>query len=197
MIISQEHEELRAALVLQSKCELKQIGLRQCHVSLEGSEQTLKKPFSLPVSFNSTANAITDGVLRIEVRFQIQCYDSSETPSLLFNVECAFDIDYELDDKTFQPAPESIAAFKDGTAIFNCWPYAREFVQSMTGRMGIHPSPLPLLRMVPKKKPEQVAASATTPVRRRRRLIPSSDESQSQTETPSTTLETSSSPENH
>jgi hypothetical protein len=150
MIISQSQEEILAASKLLQKCELKDIALRQCHVSLEGSEKHMKAPFSLKVSHNSIANAIADGMLRIEVRFQVQCYDSSDPVALLFNVESAFDADYEIEDRSFSPTPESITAFKDGNAIFNCWPYAREFVQSMTGRMAVHPPPLPLLRFVPK-----------------------------------------------
>lgn len=163
MIISQGQQELSAALGLQQKCELKDITLRQCHASLEGSEDALRGPFSLKVSHNSIANAIIDGLLRIEVRFQIQCYDSSDPAVLLFNVECAFDLDYEIQDKTFVPSPEAIAAFKDGNAIFNCWPYTREFIQSITGRMSVHPPPLPFLRIVP-KPPEAHPKTATKPV---------------------------------
>ena len=138
--------------------------MRQCHASLEGSETTLKAPFGLRVSHNSVATVPTDGVLRIEVRFQIQCYDSSDPAALLFSVECSFDIDYEIEDKSFVPSPESIAAFKDGNAIFNCWPYAREFVQDMTGRMSVHPPPLPFLRIVPKPK-FKITPSVTPPVK--------------------------------
>jgi hypothetical protein len=161
MIISQSQEEMRAAAWLQQKCELRDITLRQCHVSLEGSEDRLKGPFALKVSHNSIANAITDGILRIEVRFQIQCYDSSEPAALLFSVESAFDADYEIEDRSFAPTPESIAAFKDGNAIFNCWPYAREFVQSMTGRMAVHPPPLPFLRVIPKQEDPSKKAAKT------------------------------------
>jgi hypothetical protein len=80
---------------------------------------------------------------------------------LLFGVECAFDIDYEIEDKSYIPSPESIAAFKDGNAIFNCWPYAREFVQNITIRMAVHPPPLPFLRIVPKRKPKAEVPAAT------------------------------------
>lgn len=89
--------------------------------------------------------------MRIEVRFNMQSYDSSEPPALLFGVECAFDVDYEIEDKSFQPSAESITAFKDGNAIFNCWPYARELVQNITSRMELHPPPIPLLRLIPKQ----------------------------------------------
>jgi hypothetical protein len=71
-------------------------------------------------------------------------------PTLLFSIECAFDLDYEIQGGTFEPTPQSIAAFKDGNAIFNAWPYARELVNSLTSRMDLHAPPLPFLRIVPK-----------------------------------------------
>ena len=159
MIISQSQEEIRVAAALQSKCELKRVGLRQCHASLERTEDELTGPFSLRVSHNSVANAIVDGILRIETRFQAQGYDSADPPVLLFSIECAFDLDYQIQDKAFEPAPQSIAAFKDGNAIFNAWPYARELVNSLTSRMDLHAPPLPFLRMIPKPR-ENSAANA-------------------------------------
>jgi hypothetical protein len=150
MIISQSQEEIRAAMDLQSKCELRRVGLRQCHASLEGTETELTSPFYLRVSHNSTANSQLGGTLRIEARFQAQGYDSSVPPTLLFSIECAFDLDYEIQGGTFEPTPQSIAAFKDGNAIFNAWPYARELVNSLTSRMDLHAPPLPFLRIVPK-----------------------------------------------
>src|ERR1035437_9701246 len=148
MIISQKPEEIREALALQSKCELKRVALRQCHASAEGAEEA-NGPFSLRVSHNSTANAIKDGILRVEVRFQIASYDAAEPPAMVFEVHCSFTLDYELEDPSFQPSAESIAAFKDGNAVFNCWSYTREFFQSIASRMELTPPPLPLLRIIP------------------------------------------------
>ena len=136
---------------------MKRVGLRQCHASLEGTEAELTGPFSLRVSHNSVANAIVDGILQIEARFQAQGYDSSEPPALLFSIECAFDLNYQIQDKTFEPTPESIAAFKDGNAIFNAWPYARELVNSLTSRMDLHTPPLPFLRIIPKSPAKSAA----------------------------------------
>lgn len=150
MIISQSQKEIHAAATLQVKCELKRVGLRQCHASLERTEDGLTGPFSIRISHSSVANAIVGGILRIEARFQAQGYDSSEPPALLFNIECAFDLDYQIQDETFEPTPQSVAAFKDGNAIFNAWPYARELVNSLTSRMDLHAPPLPFLRMIPK-----------------------------------------------
>jgi len=153
MIISQDKEEIRAGSALASKCEIKQVSLRRAHVSLEGSEESMTGPFSLRLSHHSDASAITDGILRIAVVYQFQSYDSSEIPSLHFSIECALDAEYHLEDPSYQPSEESISAFKDGNAIFNTWPYAREFVQSMASRMSVHPPPLPFLRIITKPSP--------------------------------------------
>jgi hypothetical protein len=52
----------------------------------------------------------------------------------------------------FAPTAEQINAFKDGNAIFNCWPYCRQYVQEMIQRMGYPPLTLPFLRVVTKQR---------------------------------------------
>jgi hypothetical protein len=150
MIISQTPEEIKAAASLIAKCELKRIRMHQCSASLEAETESLTGPFDLSVSHNSTSGEIAANILPVQVQFHFESHDSSEEKILLFTVECAFDLDYQLE-ADFEPAPESVSAFKDGNAIFNSWPYAREYAQNVTTRMALKPPPLPLLRMVPQK----------------------------------------------
>jgi hypothetical protein len=42
-------------------------------------------------------------------------------------------------------SPEALAAFSQTVGVQNVWPFWREFVQSMTGRMGLPPLRMPLL----------------------------------------------------
>jgi hypothetical protein len=175
MIISQTPEEIRAALALQAKCELRRVALRQCNASAEKTQEA-KGPFSLRVSHNSTSNTIVDGVLRIEVRFQIECYDSSEPPSIVFDVNCSFVLDYGIEE-SFQPSAESIAAFKDGNAVFNCWSYMREFFQNIASRMELSPPPLPLLRIISKAAPPVDEADVRAHKARKRTLKVQSESS--------------------
>jgi hypothetical protein len=152
MIISQTPEEIKAALALQKKCELKRVVLRQSSASRqEHPETALTPPFSITISHNSVANEVSNGTLRIEGSVQVKGHDSSKPVMPVFNIECTFDLDYEIQDPSFQPEAESIAAFKDGNAIFNLWPYAREFVNNLTSRMELNAPALPLLRISPKK----------------------------------------------
>ena len=150
MIISQGQEAINAARELTAKSEIKQIRLRQCRAQLQGEETQLKAPFGLAEAHNTTANFI-DNMLRVEVAFNFQAFDASDGKVPLFFIECSFELDYEVQ-KEYTPDREALDAFKDGNAVFNCWPYARECVQSMTSRMALHPPPLPLLRVIPKPK---------------------------------------------
>ena len=109
MIISQTQSEIDAALGLVSKSDLKQVRLHRGHVSLEGEEERLKGPFKLVQSHNSTANAIVEHILRIEVGFHFQSFAATEEKALLFSVECSFDLDYQLEEG-YQPSPEAIEA---------------------------------------------------------------------------------------
>jgi hypothetical protein len=151
MVISQQPEEIRKAFELQTKCELKRVVLRSCQASVESTEAIDRSAMAFRLAHLSSANAIADGVLRIQVKFSVHGESSAEPPAHLFLLECAFDLDYELHDAAFEPSPESVAAFKDGNAVFNCWPYTREFVHNITTRMGLDLPPLPFLRIVPKQ----------------------------------------------
>jgi hypothetical protein len=180
MTISQTPDEILHASILQSKCELKRVALRQCQASAEVT-QIQQGPFSLRVSHNSVANAVNEGILRIEVRFQIECYDAA-SPSLVFDVHCSFILDYEIEDRAFQPSSESIIAFKDGNAIFNCWSYTREFFQNIASRMEFAPPPLPLLRIVPQAPEQPTVSQREVPRKLRRRVsIPIHSEAETPT----------------
>jgi hypothetical protein len=92
----------------------------------------------------------------VEVAFEYAAWDSSEPPERIFLVTCSFEVCYRLKE-SYVPSEEERLSFSRGTAVFNCWPYAREFFRDITARLG-HPTPaLPLLRITPKKS-EAIAA---------------------------------------
>jgi hypothetical protein len=165
MLISQTQEELKTASALIAKCELKRVRLHRCVASLEAEPETLNQPFKLRALYNSTAGEIVDQRLPVQVQFGFESFDASTEEIVLFKIDCWFDLDYELEAK-YQPSAEAVEAFKNGNAIFNCWPYARECVQSITARMALQPPPLPLLRIAPKKpttKPETTVPASQVP----------------------------------
>jgi hypothetical protein len=106
----------------------------------------LSEPYTLSGSNSSTAKLIDD-VLTVEASFKWVAVDANKAQ--VFAVECVYELCYRLKGG-YKPEENEIEAFKSGNAIFNCWPYFREFFQNLAARMGQAPPPLPLLRVVPK-----------------------------------------------
>ncbi len=74
-------------------------------------------------------------------------------PEDLIKVSCLFEAEYSLK-PDFHPTAEQLRAFHHGNAVFNCWPYFREFVQNSAVRMHLPPPPVPFLRLMPPQKQE-------------------------------------------
>jgi hypothetical protein len=63
-------------------------------------------------------------------------------------IEGTFELLYSLP-SNFRPKPEELGAFSRTNAMFNSWPYWREFVQSTVARMCLPPLTIPLFRVAP------------------------------------------------
>ena len=66
-------------------------------------------------------------------------------------MEYSFEVDYALHDD-FEPSTDQVKAFREGNAVFNVWPFFREYLHSQMQRMGLPPLTAPFLRIVPKQK---------------------------------------------
>ena len=163
MTISQTPEEINAAVGLQIKTELIRVALRGCNVTGPNTPTESPGPFVLKISYVSVADPFQSGLLRVSVSFKVEGVDDDDTgsPVEVFGIACSFWLEYRVSDLSFEPSQEALAAFKDGNAVFNCWPYAREFVQNLTARMSINAAPLPFLRLLPK---HQLAADPVAEV---------------------------------
>ena len=177
MLISPTREEFKAAQSLQTHCDLRQIALLRCAGWRAPAGTQLSEPYTLNESHSSTARLIDDA-LAVEVSFEAYAVDANKIK--VFSVECAYELCYGLIDG-YRPEGNGVEAFKNGNAIFNCWPYFREFFQNLTSRMGQTPPPLPFLRVAPKplvpveSESRPAKTEATTPVnaarpRRRKRF---------------------------
>jgi hypothetical protein len=148
MLISQNRDDIQNALCLQRNCELQSVWLLRSDIWREQSDVEFEQPFSLKFSHGSIARIDGKGQLAVEVEFRFDSSDASKASKKTFSLGCTFELCYSLQEG-YSPSEKEIAAFKDGNAIFNCWPYAREFAQNIALRMGHAAPPLPLLRVVP------------------------------------------------
>jgi len=160
MQISQDSREITSAFAVQSRCELKRILLSSCEALRNGDETDFQSPFELKFAHECLKTQIHASRLVIELRFSFEGKDSSESERSMFRVGCGFELIYDLHGKV-RPTDEEIDAFKKGNAVFNCWPYVREFVQQTAARMGFQPPPIPLLRIQPKLESEDVPPAVT------------------------------------
>lgn len=85
----------------------------------------------------------------------------------VLHIGATFEILYGFD-AAVKISPEQMGAFGHLIGINNAWPYWREFVQSMTSRMGLPSLTLPLLRLDLTKPPAIESKKASKPRKKNR-----------------------------
>jgi len=150
MRISQTDEQIKALSAFQNHCELEAITLQSCTTMRAKAGAQFKEPFAVKPALTNIASSVQRGRFVVEVSFEYTAWDSSDPPERLFKIDCTFEVCYLLQDE-HQPTEEEKSSFSKGTAVFNCWPYAREFLRDITARLGHSTPALPLLRITPRK----------------------------------------------
>jgi hypothetical protein len=150
MQISQTEKQIEALRAVQSNCEIQAVTLLSCNVTRAKAGTDFREPYSVRPVLSNISSARHGEFLTIEVSFEYSAWDSSEPPERLFLVNCTFEVTYKMN-RDYDPTPDEISSFSRGTAVFNCWPYAREFLRDITARIGQQTPVLPLLRIIPKK----------------------------------------------
>jgi hypothetical protein len=143
MLIEQTQAELNAAQLIQSGCTLMRVVLAKSSVEAFGTEEQFPGPLKLKFTHEATS-ALNGQVLTVMAHFDFKSFVASDDIVPVFDLACTFQLAYELQENC-KPTPQQVDAFKKGNAVYNCWPYVREFVQNLTARMGFQPPPLPLL----------------------------------------------------
>lgn len=93
-------------------------------------------------------------VLPILCNFSVAAFIGKSPDKIVMSIEASFCTSYVLKpNEEFNPA--DIEHFAKINPIYNTWSYWREFVQSMTTRMGFPALTIPLLKIVPKKSKEK------------------------------------------
>jgi hypothetical protein len=157
MQISQTKEQINALNAFQNHCELEAITLLSCATNRAKAGSSFVEPFEVKPTLSNTASFVQGDRFIVEVSFEYTAWDSSDPRQRLFKIDCAFEVCYRLQDD-HEPTEEQKSSFSKGTAVFNCWPYAREFLSDMTARLGHQTPPLPLLRITPQKADSQSSA---------------------------------------
>jgi hypothetical protein len=150
--ITKTQAQVLAAKSMQDYCDLQRVALLRCAAGGAGPTIVPVSPTPLAVSLETAYKAEND-TLEVEVSFHVD-----GEPHLVFHIDGTILLKYEVA-SGFDPTEEQLLAFSDLMAIGDAWPYAREFIQDMTARMGLPTSPLPTLRIVVKDGPRRRLSS--------------------------------------
>jgi hypothetical protein len=97
-------------------------------------------------------------ILPILCNFGVAAFSGKSSDKIVMSIEASFCTSYVLKPiGEFNPA--DIEHFAKINPLYNAWAYWREFVQSMTTRMGFPALTIPLLKIMPKKSATKEAKS--------------------------------------
>lgn len=160
--IEQQAEDVKLSFEFQTNAEI--CGVRLVSANILRTDFELDEAGGMLASglvFRSTDQGRDQQRVTFAVEFDFRIWSGEGAEKRdLARIRCKFDADYDLS-PGFDPAEAQMAAFHQGNAIFNCWPYFREFVQSTTVRMNLPPATIPFLRLVPKPRPKAIDAEGS------------------------------------
>jgi hypothetical protein len=163
MQISQTKEQIKALSAFQNHCEIESITLQSCTAIRAKAGTEFREPFSVKPVLSNISSFLQGDRFIVEVSFEYAAWDSSEPPERIFLVNSTFEAAYQIRDG-YLPSDEEKSSFSRGTAVFNCWPYAREFLRDITSRLGHQTPAIPLLRIIPKKAEKKAEMPITAPI---------------------------------
>jgi len=146
--IEQDRNQAHLAWAFQSQSDIDSIRLVESKLVCLVAPEDAKFPLVMAVWHQSEDPSPSERVLTIPVKFAFKAFTESDKAEVLL-ITCKLAVAYALNDG-YCPTPEQIEAFKQGNAVFNCWSYFREYVQSSVARMNYPPVAIPFLRMAPK-----------------------------------------------
>ncbi|HEV2485107.1 MAG TPA: hypothetical protein VGT08_06210 [Terracidiphilus sp.] len=149
--LSRTKEQFSALRRFQDKCDLEAITLLACNATRGEAGTAFAEPYSIRPGVSNVSSSQSGRLFVAKISFEYDAWDSSEPSQRLFQVNCTFEISYRLREG-YIPTDEERMSFSHATAVFNCWPYAREFFRDMTSRLGHNAPVLPLLHVIPKQQ---------------------------------------------
>ena len=158
-IIEQDKDAVQAAHRFQVSAMLQDVQLLDCTATISEAKLELEGQLRLGLRMETGIVGHSEENARFWVRISIfgDPADEPEQSELhRFEVACRYALAYGLR-PGYNPSPQEMDAFREGNAVFHCWPYSRELVQNMTMRMGLPIPPLPFLRLAPKIAPKKSA----------------------------------------
>ena len=146
ILIKQTQSEMQNSNAFSRRAEI--VGIRVSSATFSAPDDLPQEALSVEIRFAPKDIVVRDHFVRAMTFFECLITKSAESEDLesVAKFECSLTATYHLQD-SYVPTDPELAAFHGANVIFNCWPYFREFVQSMACRMNIPPPPVPFVRV--------------------------------------------------
>lgn len=157
--IEQDKDAVQDAHRFQVSAMLQDVQLLDCTATVSEAKLELEGQLRLGLRMETGIVSHSEENARFWVRISIfgdPADEPEQSEHHRFEVACRYALAYGLR-PGYNPSPQEMDAFREGNAVFHCWPYSRELVQNMTMRMGLPIPPLPFLRLAPKIAPKKSA----------------------------------------
>lgn len=113
---------------------------------VEAGCQFPKKGLSVKTQHHGKFTVDRKKTLRTTLQFNFNAGEKESRGKPLLLIAATFIAEYEMAEG-FNPSAEELNSFVHANALFNCWPYWREYVHSTAARMNLPPLTLPFFRI--------------------------------------------------
>ncbi len=168
-LIQQTSQEQKDVREFQAHAELAAIRLRNFMARSSTKLPETVESLQLGLRHKASNSSMGDRCASFDVEISLDIAQSGQPPEELCHVDCCFELKYALS-RDYQPTREQLTAFQQSSAVFHCWPFMREFVQSATQRMGMNVPPIPMLHLGPAIAPDDRKRKPTNHTVKNRRL---------------------------
>ncbi len=155
--IQQDLTKIKAAHQFQIHAERRDVQRLDCSASVAETPPESQGQMLLGLRLETSVLSSAQGCSRLAVRIIVHGDPKGgegQSEKHIFEVACRYALQYALKEG-YTPSQDELDAFKEGNAVFQCWPYSRELVQNFTMRMGLQIPPMPFLRLAPRPLPKK------------------------------------------
>jgi len=137
--------DMRAASEVSRRVQIHEIKLVSCNARYD--EDSTQEQLNYDMRFKTNTELVAETKnLKVHMHFALMTEPRDENSTSSLFIEAQFLLTYVLD-STDGLDSANYQSFGELNGRFNAWPYWREFVQSITVRMGIPPLTVPSLKI--------------------------------------------------
>ena len=133
-------------LLVSDRVQIRDIRLINCNCDQRPAASAGKKSYDIATSTDVQLDKDNGSVI-VVAKFHFEASTEKQSQKPVLTIDASFVLTYHIDN--FEGLTQAgFEQFANLNGIYNAWPYWREFVQNMVGRMGLPPLTIPVFRIV-------------------------------------------------